>query len=115
LPVGPLGWNMPLMDTGGRSRGAQVLIDELTAREREILWLIAQGRSNTAISEELVLSGKTVETHIRNLYAKLELAAGEGCHRRVRAALLQLEASASTSPMAVAAPSRATRLAVAAA
>jgi DNA-binding NarL/FixJ family response regulator len=72
------------------------LIDELTAREREILRLIAEGRSNAAISVELVLSGKTVETHIRNLYAKLDLDASEGCHRRVQAALIQLQATASS-------------------
>lgn len=72
-------------------------------REREILRLIAQGRSNAAISDELVLSGKTVETHIRNLYAKLGLDVSDGCHRRVLAALIQLEATAPPRATAVAA------------
>lgn len=92
MPSHTDGWTMHRMETGGRTRDAQGLIDELTAREREILTLIAEGRSNAAISVELVLSGKTVETHIRNLYAKLGLESADGCHRRVQAALIQLEA-----------------------
>jgi DNA-binding NarL/FixJ family response regulator len=46
---------------------------ELTAREREVLELIAQGRSNTAIAEELVLSQKTVRNHVSNIFTKLQV------------------------------------------
>jgi DNA-binding NarL/FixJ family response regulator len=48
-----------------------VHLDPLTAREKEVLRLIAQGRSNLQIADELVLSVRTVERHITNLYAKI--------------------------------------------
>lgn len=47
---------------------------ELTEREREVLTLIAQGRSNTEISDSLVLSPKTVRNHITNIFDKLQVA-----------------------------------------
>jgi RNA polymerase sigma factor (sigma-70 family) len=46
---------------------------ELTAREREVLELIAQGRSNTKIAERLVLSQKTVRNHVSNIFTKLQV------------------------------------------
>jgi DNA-binding NarL/FixJ family response regulator len=54
-----------------RARGP---LDELTDREREVLALIAEGRSNQSIGEQLFLSPKTVETHIRHLFQKLEVS-----------------------------------------
>jgi len=47
---------------------------ELTEREREILTLIAQGYTNTAIAEQLVLSSKTVRNHVSNIFGKLQVA-----------------------------------------
>lgn len=59
----------------------------LTSREREVLRLIAEGRTNPAISETLSLSGKTVESHVRNIFRKLDLHTDTGGHRRVLATL----------------------------
>jgi DNA-binding NarL/FixJ family response regulator len=62
-------------------------IDELTAREREVLALIAEGRSNQGISQILVLSPKTVEAHVGRILAKLGLDGTPDYHRRVLAVL----------------------------
>jgi DNA-binding NarL/FixJ family response regulator len=59
----------------------------LTPREREVLALMAEGRSNTAIARALAVSGGAVEKHINNIFAKLGLAPAEGDHRRVLAVL----------------------------
>jgi DNA-binding NarL/FixJ family response regulator len=67
-------------------------IDELTARERDILQLIAEGRSNQGICHALWLSPKTVETHIRSIFAKLEIRASPDDNRRVLAVLTHLGA-----------------------
>ncbi|MFI6638347.1 LuxR C-terminal-related transcriptional regulator [Streptomyces sp. NPDC050504] len=69
-------------------------LDELTAREREVLSLMAQGRSNDAIAQHLVIGAKTVETHVRNIFGKLGLSADLLGHRRVMAVLTYLGASA---------------------
>lgn len=63
----------------------------LTEREREVLALMAQGRSNAAIGRELVLTGKTVETHIGNILTKLDLPPEGDDHRRVLAVLAWLQ------------------------
>ncbi|MFE2519403.1 MULTISPECIES: response regulator transcription factor [Streptomyces] len=60
---------------------------ELTAREREVLALMAQGLTNAALSEELVLSPKTIEGYVRSVFTKLGLEQSEREHRRVQAVL----------------------------
>jgi DNA-binding NarL/FixJ family response regulator len=72
-----------------RERGGQTL-PQLTAREGEVLQLMAEGRSNAAIAETLVVTPGAVEKHIRNIFAKLELPACDEDHRRVLAVLTYL-------------------------
>ena len=62
-------------------------LDELTPREREVLALMAEGRTNRAIAEDLVVSERAVERHVTAIFGKLGLTAGEGDHRRVLAVL----------------------------
>lgn len=69
-----------------RKRSADRLA-ALTERERDVLALMAQGHSNSALSADLYLSAKTVETHIRNIFTKLDLAPDTTGHRRVLAVL----------------------------
>jgi DNA-binding NarL/FixJ family response regulator len=75
----------------GRRRGTGPL-DELTAREREVLELIAEGRSNHAIAERLVISERAVEKHVTSIFGKLNLFATADDHRRVLAVLAYLNA-----------------------
>jgi DNA-binding NarL/FixJ family response regulator len=63
------------------------LLDDLTAREREVLALIAEGHSNGSIGSRLTISLKTVETHIGTIFSKLELFPSLGEDRRVCAVL----------------------------
>jgi DNA-binding NarL/FixJ family response regulator len=69
------------------------VLGELTDREREVLALIAEGRSNQAIGAQLFLSPKTVETHIRVIFQKLGLVQAPDSHRRVLAVLAFLRAA----------------------
>jgi DNA-binding NarL/FixJ family response regulator len=78
-------------DLVGRRRHREV-IEELTERERDVLHLMAQGRTNSAIGSRLHLSPKTVEAHIRNIFMKLQLEPAEDDHRRVLAVLTYLRA-----------------------
>jgi serine/threonine-protein kinase PknK len=64
----------------------------LTPREREVLALMAEGRSNHGIATRLVVTEGAVEKHVRNILAKLELPVGDDGHRRVLAVLTFLEA-----------------------
>jgi DNA-binding NarL/FixJ family response regulator len=66
-------------------------LDELTAREREVLELMAEGRSNAGIAEALVVTDGAVEKHVRNIFMKLRLPPSESDHRRVLAVLEFLE------------------------
>jgi DNA-binding NarL/FixJ family response regulator len=63
---------------------------DLTPREREVLALMAEGHSNTAIGERLFIGQKTVETHIGTIFSKLELLPDQEVDRRVRAVLAHL-------------------------
>jgi DNA-binding NarL/FixJ family response regulator len=66
------------------------LLAPLTNRERAVLELMAQGRSNGAIARALSLGAKTVETHVGNIFHKLGIAPGPDDHRRVLAVLVLL-------------------------
>lgn len=67
---------------------------ELTPREREVLGLVAEGRTNAGIAKELWLTEKTVETHVRSILGKLNLPPDGDTHRRVLAVVTYLRASA---------------------
>ena len=70
----------------GRARVASPL-DDLTEREREVLALMAEGRSNNAIAERMSLSLKSIEGHVRSIFGKLGLLSTADDHRRVLAVL----------------------------
>lgn len=73
---------------GGGSDG----LDVLTGREREVLSLMAEGLTNSAIASRLVLAERTVEGHVRSVLMKLRLPDGEDAHRRVLAVIAYLRA-----------------------
>ncbi|RFU87716.1 DNA-binding response regulator [Streptomyces triticagri] len=73
----------------GRSRKQDVLTG-LTPREREVLGLMAEGRTNSAIARQLVVSDGAVEKHVSNIFLKLGLSQSDGDHRRVLAVLTYL-------------------------
>jgi DNA-binding NarL/FixJ family response regulator len=70
--------------------GNSSAVDELTPREREVLGLMAEGRTNSGIAKRLWLTEKTVETHIRTILMKLGLQPAPDDHRRVLAVLTYL-------------------------
>jgi DNA-binding NarL/FixJ family response regulator len=74
----------------GASRRREALAT-LTTREREVLALMAEGRSNAAIADLLVVSGRAVEKHIANVFTKLDLFPSDHDHRRVLAVLRYLD------------------------
>ncbi|MFE0106725.1 response regulator [Streptomyces sp. NPDC059009] len=67
-------------------------LEALTPREREVLGLVAEGRSNAAIARELVVTEAAVGKHIGNILGKLDLPLSDGTHRRVLAVLAYLRA-----------------------
>ena len=73
----------------GRRRDSSPL-ESLTEREREVLAAMAEGRTNQGVADSLFLSPKTVETHIRSIFQKLDLPPGEDYHRRVQAVVTWL-------------------------
>ena len=75
----------------GRRRGTGPL-DELTPRERDVLELVAEGRSNQAIAGQLVISERAVEKHVTSIFGKLNLPPTAEDHRRVLAVLAYLNA-----------------------
>jgi DNA-binding NarL/FixJ family response regulator len=81
-----------LMQTRGARPGDDAL-GSLTPREREVLGLMAEGRTNAAIARELVVTAGAVEKHITSIFAKLDLPATDDDHRRVLAVLAHLRAA----------------------
>ncbi len=73
-----------------RARVARSPLAELTPRERQLLGEIAEGKSNAAIAESLVLSKRAVEKHVNAIFAKLDLRDAQDVSRRVKAALVYL-------------------------
>jgi len=73
-----------------RPRDEDSALALLTPREREVLGLMAEGRTNIGIARRLYLSERTVETHVASILAKLHLPSGEGDHRRVLAVVAYL-------------------------
>ena len=73
-------------------RRARNPVEQLTERERQVLALMAEGRSNLAISARLFLSPKTVEAHVRSIFSRLDLPATPDDHRRVLAVVAFLSA-----------------------
>ena len=71
-----------------RKNGA---LDRLTEREREVLSLMAQGHSNTAIGQQLTVNQRTAETHVSNILTKLDLPPGTTIDRRVTAVIMWLQ------------------------
>jgi DNA-binding NarL/FixJ family response regulator len=74
----------------GRRRQGHDPIDDLTERERQVLALMAEGRSNRAIADRLVITERTVEKHVRSILGKLHIAGSPDDHRRVLAVLAYL-------------------------
>jgi DNA-binding NarL/FixJ family response regulator len=77
-----------------RPRTRSSPLDRLTGRERQVLALMAEGLSNTAISHRLRVGDRTLEAHVRQIFLKLDLPPSVDDHRRVLAVLLHLQSRA---------------------
>jgi DNA-binding CsgD family transcriptional regulator len=86
-----------VMQLLGASRRNDALTT-LTPRERDVLALMAEGRSNAAIAEILVVSDRSVEKHVGNIFSKLGLAPSDADHRRVLAVLRYVESLPERAP-----------------
>jgi len=73
-----------------RERQKHSALSQLTAREREVLAAVAEGKNNAAIASTLFLSERAVEKHINSIFSKLELSEEQAVHRRVKATLMHL-------------------------
>jgi DNA-binding NarL/FixJ family response regulator len=76
-----------------RPRSGPDPLDDLTEREREVLELMAQGRTNQAIGQQLYITEHTVEKHVKNILGKLRIPTSSDDHRRVLAVLTYLNSS----------------------
>jgi DNA-binding NarL/FixJ family response regulator len=81
-------------DPTGPVRADAQALERLSDREREVLGLVAEGLSNTAIADRLSVMERTVESHIARIFSKLDLPAGPGENRRVRSVLIYLRGGA---------------------
>ena len=81
-----------------KARAERSPLADLTSREREVLAQIAEGKSNAAIAESLVLTKRAVEKHINSIFMKLNLAYAEDVSKRVKATLLFLAETRSRTP-----------------
>lgn len=86
-----------LVQTLVQSRRSNDPLEDLTAREREVLALMAEGRSNAGIAGQLWLAEGTVEKHVRHILAKLRLPETRDDHRRVLAVVTFLKSSRETA------------------
>jgi len=73
------------------ARAVEDPLEELTPRERDVLALMAEGRSNSAIADELVVTERAVEKHVTSIFSKLDLTSSGQDHRRVLAVLRWIE------------------------
>lgn len=80
-----------------KNRAERSPLAELTPREREVLAQIAEGKSNGAIADSLVLTKRAVEKHVNSIFSKLDLSEAEDASKRVKAALAFLSADGETT------------------
>jgi DNA-binding NarL/FixJ family response regulator len=87
-----------MMSTISTTREAASPLSKLSDREQEVLALMAEGRSNLGICRRLYLSPKTVESHVRSILLRLDIAPEPDDHRRVLAVLAYLGLAAELVP-----------------
>ncbi len=92
-----------------KNRAERSPLAELTPREREVLAQIAEGKSNGAIADSLVLTKRAVEKHVNSIFSKLDLSEAEDASKRVKAALAFLSADGETTTPDLHRPARSAR------